>query len=291
MLSHPHRVKCILLFFTLLFTSMNLNAARYEITNDGLGCPSAIWVIGEIRSGDADRLRKLLTEIERHRSEKKCAFPNDVLIDSMGGSVAEAMKMGRAIRERLLNTTVSQPSECFSSCVVLLAAGARRSAFGKIGIHRPYFSEVDNRLSSTDIRIIRQQQNALLRAYFAEMDVSETLLDAMLAVPPSEMRILGEAELLAYRLVGEDSNIEERRIAKQANFYAVTSGEYRKRDAIATQKCTIKGRYEHDCWEAQLLNIGIGELRNRRSRASKKCRIGALEERISCVRSIVVLGQ
>jgi hypothetical protein len=63
-----------------------------------------------------------------------------VVLDSPGGSVDDALAMGRLIHERGLATKVASGSLCASSCPVVFASGAERIAGrdAAIGVHQIY---------------------------------------------------------------------------------------------------------------------------------------------------------
>jgi len=52
-------------------------------------------------------------------------------------AVGEAMKIGRLIRRRHLDTAV--PSSCMSACALIWAGGVRRSVDGRLAMHCPTF--------------------------------------------------------------------------------------------------------------------------------------------------------
>jgi hypothetical protein len=58
-----------------------------------------------------------------------------VVLGSDGGHVNEAMAIGRLIRRRHLDTAV--PSSCVSACVLIWAAGDRRTVDGVLRVHCP----------------------------------------------------------------------------------------------------------------------------------------------------------
>jgi len=60
-----------------------------------------------------------------------------VVLGSTGGRVGEAMKIGRLIRRRHLDTAV--PSSCMSACALIWAGGVRRSVDGRLAMHCPTF--------------------------------------------------------------------------------------------------------------------------------------------------------
>jgi len=60
-----------------------------------------------------------------------------VILGSDGGYVAEAMEIGRIIRQRQLDTAV--PSNCASACALIWAGGVKRTVDGRLAMHCPTF--------------------------------------------------------------------------------------------------------------------------------------------------------
>ncbi|PTS86645.1 hypothetical protein DBR00_00880 [Pseudomonas sp. HMWF032] len=118
-----------------------------------------------------------------------------VMLDSIGGSVSEAMRMGRLLRETGFDSLVPSTGMCQGSCVYLLAAGRNKTVRGHVGIHRPYYSGSDS-VHSASGNLSRASQVA----YFRDMQVSLELLDAINRTEPPRMRVLSPSELARYRL-------------------------------------------------------------------------------------------
>jgi hypothetical protein len=83
------------------------------------------------------------------------------------------------------------------------------------------------------------------------MDINTELVDAMMAIPPEEMKLLSKAELLHYRLDGTDANYDEKIIADSAHRYGTTSAIMRQR-RVSSYKCGVEDYY---CREATLWGI------------------------------------
>jgi len=60
-----------------------------------------------------------------------------VVLNSDGGTVDEAIDIGRTIREHHLDTTVPASSICVSACVLVWAAGHKRTVDGQLATHCP----------------------------------------------------------------------------------------------------------------------------------------------------------
>jgi hypothetical protein len=69
-----------------------------------------------------------------------------VHINSVGGSVSEALKIGRFLRSHNASVGLWKGDQCLSSCVFILMAGVMRDAHAVDaidGIHRPFLFAAD----------------------------------------------------------------------------------------------------------------------------------------------------
>ena len=76
-----------------------------------------------------------------------------------------------------------------------------------------------------------------LRAYAAEMNINERLIDDMLVVPPQNVRWLSAEDRQSYGLGFLDPVYEETAIIQGAQSYNITPSEYRRRDGLAKSVC------------------------------------------------------
>ena len=90
-----------------------------------------VEVSGEIAEGDASRLAAAIGE--RKRASDSAVF---VYLNSVGGSVSEAIGAAEVIRKAAANTIVGENETCASACFLLFLAGrknkcslGRKSAF------------------------------------------------------------------------------------------------------------------------------------------------------------------
>ena len=299
--------KC--LFYLLIVPSLflNANAAQFRWQESDICAPYYLEISGGIERGDSAKLsiflKKSQTEYEEHGCPKRGIFAEPYLhasisLSSNGGDVNESMKIGYLIREREWQTFVFPNKICMSSCVFILAAGVYRSgSFGKVGIHRPYFQDLKDNLSTSEIKKIRDESVRSWKKYFNDMDISETLVDAMLSIDPSKMKILNESELEFFRLDGTDANWDEKMTAQKAQIYNLTSSEYRKKDIISFSKCwnsrtKDKNLDKGKCEYMTFLDITSQEYDSRASRVSK-CFGKEPDKKIyeSCMFKVFVLNQ
>jgi hypothetical protein len=272
----------------------------YETRINNPTCSANFLTIsGEVVPGDALRLKKLLNEINTNYSDEDCK--NGLLVISLssnGGDVLESLKIGRVIRSFNLHTIVPNGSDCNSSCVFLLAGGVKRTPVGRVGIHRPYFLNLDNNLTASQIQTKRNELNKKIREYLDEVDVSHSLLEKMLSVPPESLKFLSIDELEEHRLAITDAAFDEKSIADQAAFYNLTSYEYRTRSRLVKSECSlllfneqIEGDSYIMCMYSQLLKISKAEVQRRYKKMQMQCSKIEPEKSKSCLRKTLVLGQ
>ncbi|UTW08676.1 hypothetical protein [Pseudomonas benzenivorans] len=119
-----------------------------------------------------------------------------LLLDSIGGSAPEAMRMGRLLRETGFDVLVPSTGICQGSCIYLLAAGRKKTVRGHVGLHRPPFPAGDSALAHAAHHGQRHDPAAYLR----EMNVPTRLAEEMQRIAPHNMRVLDPKELARYRL-------------------------------------------------------------------------------------------
>ncbi len=196
-------------------------------------CPIRLTIIGPITQADADAFSSILLS-EASRTGK--LIEPQVSISSMGGDVRAAMQIGRELRrtEGWIGSYHLEP--CYSACV-LVAAGAVSRLIFDVGIHRPYFVDsTTSTMSEADARY--KKLMAEVRAYLAEMNISEEVFHIMGTVGPDEIKRLStdEAKRLGF-FATEDPAYEELEIAKKARAYHLTSAEYRSRQGKIDDIC------------------------------------------------------
>ena len=206
------------LTFILLMLAAPAGAADIWISDNPAG---NITLEGTITSGDYEKLRKLIDENCPGKWTPQC--PHRILLASPGGSLLEAMKIGRLIRKLRLDTAApvaGPPSEirreiaramklkdpdgdwmCASACFFIYVAGIDHRSMllpGALGIHRPYLSDADLKAlsanqameSSTPIRTI-------VETYLREMGVPSKYADRMLSISGDKIYWINDADFTA----------------------------------------------------------------------------------------------
>jgi hypothetical protein len=149
-------------------------------------------VTGAIEEGDAARFAKAL------EGEKGVTT---LRLNSPGGSVQDALEIGRTIRAARLETRLEAVDVCFSACPYVLAGGRERHVHpdAQVGVHQHYFGANTVLPAFLAVESIQYGQGAVMR-FLDEMGVDSLVMQHALATPPDEIYILLEAELLSYRL-------------------------------------------------------------------------------------------
>jgi hypothetical protein len=167
-------------------------------------------------------------------------------LDSAGGQVEDAMRIGDFIAETRWTVWVREDSICHSACVFLLSAGDVRRIAGKVGIHRII------RMSST--ASTRAELNAELRVvqgrvrdYLERNGTGVAVADLMMAVPNRSLRLLTDEELQRFGLDGVNpaqDDLDRLRLQRECgdDFVARRDGFARAYD----RKCHLSGVDLHD---------------------------------------------
>ncbi len=198
----------------------NIELTGYSKVQNVLG----LKIEGEIKPGDA---LKLLTLYEYFGP----AVTSTVFLWSRGGDVEEAIKIGRLIRrlrletyapsrgniDNILNTilgTRASPTDsnnyiCASACVLIYAAGARRTG-DLLVLHRPYPPpEVTEKLSDVEIEAVERAAISTVRDYLQEMELDQYYTDKLISTSSQDGFIPSDKDLTDHPLAVIAPSLEE----------------------------------------------------------------------------------
>jgi hypothetical protein len=199
--------------------------ARGESNACGPGCSEWIAAEGKIDSGAAQRLRRLLAKLGRARPP--------IYLYSPGGSIVDALELGRLIRGQKLDTTVGHTiplscdrdkpaedpcerqkrsaqalestvnpgiAECNSSCVYALVGGAVRLVppSAKLGIHDVGLDPTMTLPRGARIDEAKRIAHERIQEYLREMGIDEGLFRAAAAIPFESKRYLERDEIARF---------------------------------------------------------------------------------------------
>ena len=152
---------------------------------------------GTIDAGDAERIAKQLADLE--------PAPEQVYLNSPGGSVQDALELGRYLRREGLNTALREGDICYSACPYLLVGGASRDVpdSGSVGVHQHYFGQSTILPAFVAVEDIQRGQGAVMR-YLDEMGIDPLVMQHALVTPPDEIYVLLPDELRRYGFIPEE---------------------------------------------------------------------------------------
>ena len=156
----------------------------------------AILLEGAIAPGDAERIAKMLGDL--------ATAPKRVILNSQGGSVQDALQLGRYLRLEGLNTSMRDGDICYSACPYLLAAGVARDipTAASVGVHQHYFGESTLLPAFVAVEDIQRGQGQVMR-YLEQMGIDLLVMSHALSTPPDEIYVLLPEELKAYGFLPE----------------------------------------------------------------------------------------
>ncbi|MGR3369134.1 MAG: hypothetical protein ACU0CC_01780 [Sagittula sp.] len=159
----------------------------------------ATWRLeGTIEDGDAQRLMPQITEADPKIET--------LVLQSPGGSVRDALDLGRHLRAAGIATSVLSGEICYSACPYLFAGGATRTAepSASIGVHQHYFGESTILPAFVAVEDIQRGQ-AEVMTYLDDMGLDVRVMSHALATPADEIYILLPEELERYGFITPDS--------------------------------------------------------------------------------------
>ncbi len=197
-----------------------------------------VFISGSITAADlasANVMANLL------RSGKQRVAGNTVWFSSDGGDIDTGMDMGRLFRQLGLFTFVGRDDQCVSACVFAFMGGERRSAAGRLGIHRPFFPSTQD---SPDRRARFRHLQRVLKEYVEEMDFPSSLYEAIMLVPPESMQFLIAADLKRFYMDGISPSSEDVADAAAARRLDLSMVQYLGRKAKSPDCVFPAGRCE-----------------------------------------------
>jgi hypothetical protein len=127
-----------------------------------------------------------------------------VYLNSTGGNVAEAMRIGREFRNRGMWTAIQPNDACASACVALMMGGARRwmDTSAIVIIHKPEITEGGPPDPRTRARILDALKYRL-SAFADDLGVDKGLVANMYATPFDLPRRIRDSEAATWRLASD----------------------------------------------------------------------------------------
>jgi hypothetical protein len=162
----------------------------FELVNGG-----KLMATGTITPGISEAFA---AEVSRHGE-----YIKTVVLSSPGGSVADALTMGRLIREKKFATEVEAGKFCASSCPLVFAGGVERRAGDRaaIGVHQvAAISSAANGPPRDEMKVA-QNISARCQRYLADMGVNLQVWVHAMETPPDKLFVFKPDELKSLNMV------------------------------------------------------------------------------------------
>ncbi|MCH2094184.1 MAG: hypothetical protein MK160_03610 [Rhodobacteraceae bacterium] len=200
-------------------------AATVERYDDPfMGCIARIS--GPIAKGDTERLDAVLTKIAKDGDQTNFSFSNEFLerpqqaehfakftnwqesyrvcFDSPGGSLIEGIELGKYLFHNHVGSAVSKRASCLSACAVAFMGGVDFSdnglqnnrvllVRGALGFHSPSLIVPDDNYSKHTVEVAygaALRTMAVILRNAEALRFKRSLIEAMLATPPSEFKMI-----------------------------------------------------------------------------------------------------
>jgi hypothetical protein len=177
--------------------------------SDGvLGKPISFDLVGGGRLLATGTITPGSAELFAAEIAKRGDYVTTVVLNSPGGSVADALAMGRLIRERKLATEVEAGKYCASSCPLVFAGGVERRAGAKtaIGVHQVFAMAQAGAPAPRDQMSDAQRISARCQRYLSEMGIDLQVWVHAMDTPKDRLFVFTPEELKTFRLVTESSS-------------------------------------------------------------------------------------
>lgn len=136
---------------------------------------------------------------------KRGDYIKTVVLNSPGGSVGDALAMGKLIREKKLATEVGAGKYCASSCPLVFFGGVERRAGDKaaIGVHQVFAASAPDPMAPRDDMSDAQRISARCQRFLADMGINLQVWVHAMETPKDRLFIFKPEELKALNIVTE----------------------------------------------------------------------------------------
>ena len=138
---------------------------------------------------------------------KRGDYVKTVVLNSPGGSVGDALVMGRLIRERRLSTEVAAGKYCASSCPLVFFGGTERRAGDKaaIGVHQIFAASAPDPTAPRDDMSDAQRISARCQRYLGDMGINLQVWVHAMETPKDRLFVFKPEELKSLNIVTADA--------------------------------------------------------------------------------------
>ena len=181
--------------FMLFIFCVSANGAEISIVKTEYY--DVLEISGDIKNGDYKKLKNLLLD----KPENFVAFQSLVQLDSIGGDVEEALKIGKLIKKNFSTTIVDVNKVCLSSCFLIWSGGVDRiyNQSAKLGVHRLALSSKEININKTEK--LTTPISKKVDIYLKENGIPSKVIDRMNETSPSDIYLITSNWLIKEDLV------------------------------------------------------------------------------------------
>jgi hypothetical protein len=202
-------IRALTILFSLLVAAP-AHAAAISLVNgeywEGGLTHGDITLTGDIIDGDLQRLEAILGTAANQSYNGNLVT---LRLDSGGGSLSEALKISRFIRDVSIGTYVSANAVCYSVCAIVFMHGTvsleaekykKRvlSPAGQLGFHAPFLSIPEN--TPVDVELVEEAYNVALLGVADLLETGRGIFDDGLLM---QMLRRGPSDLLMVETYGQ----------------------------------------------------------------------------------------
>lgn len=154
-------------------------------------------VEGAIAPGDADRFAAAFADATASGEDA----PQTIALHSPGGSLADALSIGKIIRDAGVATLVADGAACISACPTMLFGGEERyvSRNAWVGMHQSYLADVTMVTTRRAVAEVQRLQGEVI-AFTRGAGVDPGVHVHALTTPPEDVYFLIPEELEEYKV-------------------------------------------------------------------------------------------
>jgi hypothetical protein len=185
-----------------------------------LKAPMSFDLVGSGRLMAVGTIEPGTAEVFAREIAKRGDYVKTIVLHSPGGSVSDALAMGRLIRQRRFATEVESGNYCASSCPLVFAGGIERRAGEKasIGVHQVF--ALPKGVSATgglaDGMDNAQRISAECQRYLRDMGIDLEVWVRAMETPKEQLYYFKADELTRLKLATQQGSPERKPAAGQA---------------------------------------------------------------------------
>jgi hypothetical protein len=162
---------------------------------------SLLTLTGQIALDDGARFEEWIAEQGQPITQAR--------LNSPGGSVSDALDIGRSLRAAGVMTVLDAGDICLSACPYIFAAGTTRQvdSDAQVGVHQHSFGTNSVLPAFLAVEDVQRGQGEVLM-YLDRMGIDPLVMQHALVTPPDEIYILLPAQLIEYNLVTDGPSLQ-----------------------------------------------------------------------------------